>query len=102
MKKTLICLLLILGLVAGMLASCGSPATPDDKETKGGSAETKDGTPASSETQGVNPGDDETGKPFIPDSLQDEDLNDYIFNILYSDRGLLVISEVDDYTGDLI
>lgn len=102
MKKTLICLLLILGLVAGMLASCGSPDNSGGKETKEGTVETKDGTPASSETQGINPGENETSKPFIPDSLQDEDLKDYIFNILYSDRGLLVISEVDDYTGDLI
>ena len=99
MRKTLICLLLVLGLMVGILASCGS-TTPGGNQDK--ATETTDQNETSSDPGGSETGEKETSKPFIPDSLADEDLNGFTFTILYSVRGLLVISEIDDYSGDLI
>ena len=96
MKAKMICLLLALCMVISVLAACGASS---DNQNPSQSSETTKGSETSSEP-GTETGDN-TSK-IVPDDLVTQDFNGYLFSVLYSNRGLLVLSELDDISGDII
>ena len=112
MKIRIVGVLLLLAMLISVMAACGSTTpTPGKEQTtsKSGETSSQPGGETSSqpggETSSQPGGETETGgdsQEDLSDGLADEDFNEYLFTVLYSNRGLMVLNEVDDYTGDLI
>ena len=99
MKKRLICLAILLCMLIALLASCGATNSDNPKET------TKDSDKTGESQSGINPGDEtETGEEtsFIADDVPTIDMNGFVFTVLHSNRGLLIIPDIDEFTGDIV
>ena len=132
MKIRIVGVLLLLAMLISVLAACGTSDTPkpagqetnqngqtpsggketssqggNETSSQGGEGETSSqGGEGETSSQGGDPGT-ETGPVVViddptDDGLEAEDFNKYVFTVLYSRRGLLVLSETEDFTGDLI